>query len=58
MREIVRQTLEGMDAGERAEAAEELRRLIAAGRAEDAAGREAECGAGATGACVLSTRFE
>lgn len=42
MREIVRRTLEGMDAGERAEAAEEPRRLIAAGRAEDAAGREAE----------------
>lgn len=33
MREIVRQALEGMDAGERAEAAEELRRLIAADRA-------------------------
>ena len=41
MREIVRQALEGMDAGERAEAAEELRRLIAADRAEGAAGREA-----------------
>lgn len=42
MREIVRQALEGMDAGERAGAAEEPRRLIAADRAEDAAGREAE----------------
>lgn len=40
MREIVRQLLGGMDAGERVEAAEALRRLIAADRAAEAEGRE------------------